>query len=306
MEGFGILELKVSELSKLLLDTFISPLLEGKFSVSSANETLTLHRESGASKINPLFVSLSLFITYISSHLHHRALRLLKPQLLPSLAEKIQVKILSTATSIPLTELPSFDVLIEEVKRFERHLVESDWARSTPLKTWAANAPQTWFEGRQAVFLDDSRILIGESLDSLDIVITSGINITTDLSDQEQLPQTDEAISAPSQKNGLLEQKIGGSESIEEDESDGWKFDEEEETPEVDDSFDASEWKWGDDEVGNEEDDVGNEEEDVGNEEDDEVGSEENPSDAFPYAISATPDRLINLIKRLLDEGLEL
>lgn len=231
---------------------------------------------------------------------------MLKPHLLPSLAEKIQVKILSTATSIPLTELPSFDVLIEEVKRFERHLVESDWARATPLKTWAANAPQTWFEGRQAAFLDDSRILIGESLDSLDIVITSGINITTDLSDQEQLPQTDEAISAPSQKNGLLEQKIGGSESIEEDESDGWKFDEEDETPEVDDSFDASEWKWGVDEVGNE-DDVGNEEEDVGNEEeDDEVGSEENPSDAFPYAISATPDKLINLIKRLLDEGLEL
>jgi hypothetical protein len=310
MEGFGILQVKLPELTKLLLDNFISPLLKGNYSISISNQTLTLQRESNPSDLNTKFTSLSLFITYISSSLHPRALRSLKPEFLPSIIEIIQETILSTTTSIPVSELHHFDNLVKQVLHLNRHFVDLEWARSTSLKDWADHAPQIWFEGRQAVFLNDTRILVGEFFDSPDIVITHGIDIMADLSNQEHPLQTDTSTSSSvlSQNNGQLGPKIGESDVIDEDESDGWKFDEEEEeevgTSEVDDNnnpLDTSEWKWedNDDELENGNDKV-IADDDNGN------NNDNNDSDAFPYSISAIPDKLMDLINKLLDESIDL
>jgi hypothetical protein len=157
--------------------------------------------------------------------------------------------------------------------------------------------------------LNDTRILVGEFLDSPDIVITHGIDIMADLSNQEHPIQTDTSTSSSSSvmshNNGLLSQKIGESAVIDEDESDGWKFDEEEEeegTSEVDDNnnpLDTSEWKWedNDDELENGNDKIATHD---GND------NSKNDNDAFPYSISAIPDKLMDLINRLLDESQDL
>lgn len=174
--------------------------------------------------------------------------------------------------------------------------MDLEWASSTPLKAWAATVPQTWFDARQAAFLNDARVLVAEYLNSPDVKITTGIDITTDPSnplDKTQFQQTDKAVSESPQKNGELEQQNGEPEILDEDESDGWKFDEDEEAAEVeapvDASEDTSEWKWEDD--------------------GEEVDNNDNittTTDAFPYCISAIPDHLMDLLKKLLDEMLEL
>ena len=314
IESFGVLKQKIPELTTLLLDKFITPLFTQNYSLSTTHDTLALNKELTPRQLDALFTSLSTLITNLSSNLHPRTLPLLKQDLLPSLMSSLQENVLSPSlSSIKLSELQLIDDLIKELVQLDRHLINFNWATSTPLKVWASNAPQIWFEGRQAVLLDDTRKLISENLTAPDLVITQGVNITIDPFDNQHEPNTEseKAIPVVQQKNGesvAVPVAPAGAVDEDEDDSNGWKFDDEEETSEIGNSIDndTSEWKWEDEEEvdSNNVNDF-NIDFNINNNSHPNI-SNQDTSDTFPYTISVIPDKLINLIQKFLNEATEL
>jgi len=310
IESFGVLKQKIPELTTLLLGKFVTPLLTQNYSLSTTDDTMALKQELTPRQLDTLFTSLSCFITYLSSNLHPRTLPLLKQDLLPSLMSSLQENVLSPSlSSTKLSELQLIDDLIKEVVKLDRHLYNLKWATSTPLKVWASNAPQIWFEGRQAVLLDDTRKLISENLTAPDLIITQGANITVDPFDNQHEPNTEpeKAISMVHQKTEeSVTLSVAPAVAVDEDEDDsnGWKFDDEEESSEIDNSIDndTSEWKWEDEE----EVDSNNVHNFDTNNNSHPNFSNQDTSDAFPYTISVIPDKLINLIQKFLNEATEL
>src|SRR5208282_3317097 len=135
-------------------------------------------------------------------------------------------------------------------------------------------------------FLSDTRLLvIRESLSPKNVVISSGIDILSD-------PQTlnSEAVKETIQKETKSEGTTEKADEDDDDEADGWGFDtadeEIEEEVDVVQDPESDSWNWDD--------------------ENEEVKPLNEDSNSFPYALSAIPGGLMEIVERLLNEGTRL
>ena len=175
------------------------------------------------------------------------------------------------------------------MEHFNALLVNLGWASDTPLSKWVADAPRIWFTNRQATFLSETRgFVIREVKNQKNVVVSSGIDI---LSDAKAV--NSEAIQEENSKTGYSDDPIDKpDEDEDEDEdsaTDAWGFDAEEDTEdtaEVIEDEEPDSWNL-DDEL------------------EDTVAMIDN-LDAFPYSLSTIPGGLMEIIERLLNEGIQL
>ena len=115
------------------------------------------------------------------------------------------------------------------------------------------------------------------------MVISSGIDILSEPKLAQIIPE----------KVKIEEPKIAaaGSEKDEDEdeEADGWGFDTEDvDTAETSEDVEADNWKW-DDEIP-----------------EDPAVTENDNNESFPYALSSIPEGLLEIVQRILDEGVQL
>jgi hypothetical protein len=147
-------------------------------------------------------------------------------------------------------------------------------------------APRVWFLNRQASFLQETRVLVGRAAGKTDVVVSSDVDILVP-------PMT-----VIPHETGMEEEVQTMAKEVEmsttDEEEDGWGFEDEEESEKQDhmaeEEPEPDAWKWEDDE------------EPVENT----VKFPSVSSGAFPYRISRVPDDLMEIIQRILDEGVQL
>lgn len=223
-------------------------------------------------------------ITFLNTSFPQTVLHLLVIDLLPSLTTNLLTIFLPLHIPSSITELQSFETLLDSVTQFDTHLVNLGWASETPLSLWVSQAPRVWFSNRQATFLAETReYVVRQNKQSNNVVISSGIDIMSEPKLAQTIPEmvkTEEpkTVSAGPEKN-----------VEEEEEADGWGFDTEDvETEETSEDVEADNWKW-DDEIP-----------------EDPAVTENDNSESFPYALSSIPEGLLEIIQRILDEGVQL
>jgi hypothetical protein len=283
LRSFGILQPRITTLNTILRENYIQPLLTGQH-ILNVHTSLSISQKSETQPPEKIFKYLASLVTFLSTSFPHSVLQPLIPELLPSLTTDLLMDFLPSHIPLFITELETFDVLLDSVTQFDTHLVNLGWASETPLSLWVSQAPRVWFTNRQALFLSETREFITENKDGKIIVISSGIDITIE-------PRIHEK-SGDSEMDAKVAVKVEKARDDEEEETDGWGFDAEgDESEEVNDVNEEDNWKW--------EDDLPEEAQ---------VEESEKPqnSENFPYSLSNIPDGLLEIVQRVLDEAAQL
>ena len=285
LRALDILEPKLSDLTQRLGERFIHPLLKGNHSIAS-DSVLLIKQENSPHPPETTFKYLAMLVTHVSTTLPEPILGALTTSLLPLLIDEILRNFFPFHIPATIADLPTFDVMLDAVNHFDMLLVNLGWASETPLSGWVSDAPRIWFANRQASFLSDTRLLvIHESTSPKNVVISSDVDI---LSDPQ--PLNSEAVKESIQKETKSERAPAKPDDDDDDEADGWGFDIEdgeiEEVADVVEEPEPDSWKWDD--------------------ENDDVEPLNKDSNSFPYAISAIPGGLMEIVERILTEGQQL
>jgi hypothetical protein len=291
LRALDIFESRISYLSQSLAETFVQPLLKGDHSVSS-NDALLIKKDHTSHPPDIVFRYLTMLVTHLSAAFPQTVLDNLIPSLLPVLLSNILANFLPAHIPTSITDLPMFDVLLDTVTHFDTVLVNSGWASETPLSTWVSNASKIWFANRHAAVLLETRVLvIRECANQKNVAISSGIDILSD-------PQI---VNSGAVKEENLKEAYSGStierpDDDEDEETDGWGFDA------ADDEAENTTDLHGDTEMGDTEPDSWN----WDDENDDLKPLTKDSNSSFPYSLSPIPQGLMEIVERLLDEGLQL
>ena len=292
LKTFKLLESKVTEISNLLAELFLPQILSGSHSII-IEETITMTRKEDLPQTTEaIFRYLAEFATFLSTTLVDPVLTMLISTLIPGLITDILTSLLPSRIPAEISGLSDFDTLLDAVAYFETHLVNLGWTSETALTMWLADAPSVWFSSRQAVFLMEARVLVSRECRNLEsAIISGGIDIMVEPQRlQSKSVETEKAIprNVPEKPPSIR------NEEIEEEETDGWGFDDADE--EVEESIDTAAgeddvepdaWNWEDDDA------------DIGN-------NQVADTNSFPYSLSTIPEPLMELVERVLKEGEEL
>jgi hypothetical protein len=283
LQELDILESGVSRLSESLIERFIRPLLKENYTIT-ASPAFLIKQESVSRSPDTTFKYLALLVMHLSTALPQTVLNILIPTLCPVLINNI-LTFLPAHVPTLVMDLPKFDTLLDAVTHFDTLLVNLGWISSTPLSKWVSDAPRIWFANRQATFLLETRLLVlREWKNQKNVVISSGINI---LSEPKAISFK---IVEDQSQNETYADNTTAKAGDEEEETDGWGFDAE------------------DDETGENTDLIGDTQPDAWNwdDENEDVKPVVSDPNLFPYSVSTIPDKLMEIIERLLSEGSRL
>ncbi|KAF8545380.1 Centromere/kinetochore Zw10-domain-containing protein [Trichophaea hybrida] len=117
-----------------------------------------------------LFSDLQLIIEFLDSHLPTAVMSNLSRILIPSLTSRLISTRLSSSVPSTLDDLPAFEGLLEETKRFEDVVHKREWARERELSDWVERAPKVWLAKRRETSVDNARKILAGGIGETEIV----------------------------------------------------------------------------------------------------------------------------------------
>ena len=291
LKSFRIFDQKVSDLVEGLANNVIRRILNGNQTIQVIDSEFNVNQSSQEQSPDRIFGDLTTLTSFLCAIFPRAILDHLVPSLLPSLTTNLLAQFLPSYIPSSLNLLENFDSLVFAVEQFENHIVNLGWSDETPLANWVSEASKIWYANRLACYLDETReLVVKESKNPKRVKISNGIDI---LKEAQPVQQTVNGKENGRETKESASKPIAPSFVDEEEEADGWNFDDEEpvvEEPVVEETTETAEeadaWDNWDDETKEEQKDVN--------------------GDAFPYSISNLPDGLLEIVKRVLDEGMQL
>ena len=306
LKSFRIFDQKVSDLVEGLANNVIRRILKGNQTIQVIDSEFNVNQSPQEQSPDRIFGDLTTLTSFLCAIFPRAILDHLVPSLLPSLTTNLLAQFLPSYIPSSLDLLENFDSLVFAVEQFENHIVNLGWTDETPLANWVSQASKIWYANRLACYLDETReLVLKESKNPKRVKISNGIDI---LKEAQPVQQTVNGKENGRETKESASKPIAPSFVDEEEEADGWNFDDEEpvveepvveepvveepvvEEPVVEETTETAEeadaWDNWDDETKEEQKDVN--------------------GDAFPYSISNIPDGLLEIVKRVLDEGMQL
>lgn len=291
LKSFRIFDQKVSDLVEGLANNVIRRILNGNQTIQVIDSEFNVNQSSQEQSPDRIFGDLTTLTSFLCAIFPRAILDHLVPSLLPSLTTNLLAQFLPSYIPSSLNLLENFDSLVFAVEQFENHIVNLGWSDETPLANWVSEASKIWYANRLACYLDETReLVVKESKNPKRVKISNGIDI---LKEAQPVQQTVNGKENGRETKESASKPIAPSFVDEEEEADGWNFDDVEpvvEEPVVEETTETAEeadaWDNWDDETKEEQKDVN--------------------GDAFPYSISNLPDGLLEIVKRVLDEGMQL
>jgi hypothetical protein len=296
LKSFRIFDQKVSDLVEGLANNVIRRILKGNQTIQVIDSEFNVNQSPQEQSPDRIFGDLTTLTSFLCAIFPRAILDHLVPSLLPSLTTNLLAQFLPSYIPSSLNLLENFDSLVFAVEQFENHIVNLGWTDETPLANWVSQASKIWYANRLACYLDETReLVLKESKNPKRVKISNGIDI---LKEAQPVQQTVNGKENGRETKESASKPIAPSFVDEEEEADGWNFDDEEpvveepvvEEPVVEETTETAEeadaWDNWDDETKEEQKDVN--------------------GDAFPYSISNIPDGLLEIVKRVLDEGMQL
>ena len=291
LKSFRIFDQKVSDLVEGLANNVIRRILKGNQTIQVIDSEFNVNQSPQEQSPDRIFGDLTTLTSFLCAIFPRAILDHLVPSLLPSLTTNLLAQFLPSYIPSSLNLLENFDSLVFAVEQFENHIVNLGWSDETPLANWVSEASKIWYANRLACYLDETReLVVKESKNPKRVKISNGIDI---LKEAQPVQQTVNGKENGRETKESASKPIAPSFVDEEEEADGWNFDDEEpvvEEPVVEETTETAEeadaWDNWDDETKEEQKDVN--------------------GDAFPYSISNIPDGLLEIVKRVLDEGMQL
>jgi hypothetical protein len=317
--SYDLLQGQVSNLAQSIQRHFLQPLLQGHIGLDDDAALVAKNLDTSPRNPESILKDITRLVTYLSTTFPSNLLDPLIAVLLPMLIDGILSFLLLHSVS-SIAELPAFNSLVNAVAHLETHIVNSGWAKETPLSKWAQGT-SIWFSNRQSTLLLETRkMVIRESKTLTTVLISSGIDIGSNPVsllpptvgkdvpmevEQKKEPRTNNndeddeddpnAWGLDSADDEVVEKKEpvannNHDDDDDDDEPDAWGLDtaddEVEEPPEVSRNLDTDSWDWNE------------------NNDDDKRFSRD--PNSFPYTLSSIPDSLMEIVERILNEGTQL
>src|SRR5277367_6832925 len=175
--SYDLLQGQVSNLAQSIQRHFLQPLLQGHIGLDDDAALVAKNLDTSPPR-NPesILKDITRLVTYLSTTFPSNLLDPLIAVLLPMLIDDILSFLLLHSVS-SIAELPAFNSLVNAVAHLETHIVNSGWAKETPLSKWAQGT-SIWFSNRQSTLLLETRkMVIRESKTQKTVLISSGIDI---------------------------------------------------------------------------------------------------------------------------------
>lgn len=273
-----------------------------------------------------LFADLHHIIDYLNTRLPPSITAHLSRILVPAVIQRLISTWLIASVPSSLEALPQFQEILGLALTFEEYLQSIGWTDRGELQDWVQRAPRVWLTKRKETSLDSVRRVLGKGHWAMKTVERT----------ETQMVRKDEMIGAngaddawnqnwDSDEEDKTQKLAPVKKSVEDEDVSGWGFDEDEGTAEnpiaVDDDEDdaGAAWGWGDDENENGEAKAGKPElpqkspkrprrtdthEDLKHSK--QSAREESVTLKESYTVTAMPDAILEIVRRVLDDTMAL
>lgn len=171
VEALGLLNLlegKVDQLHQRVDTLLITPRLDmSKGSVpafSVDGDTLRIIGRSSDLSAKHMFADLRSIFTFLNTNLPRGITATLSRILVPSLTTRLRTTTLSKSVPSSLDDLPQFEALLDETRKFENYLQKIQWTEETELREWVDRAPKVWLAKRRETCLDNLRGIVARGI----------------------------------------------------------------------------------------------------------------------------------------------
>jgi centromere/kinetochore protein ZW10 len=117
-----------------------------------------------------LFTDLRTIIEFLNDRLPAALMSKLSKILIPNLTSRLISTRLSLSIPSTLDDLPGFEELLEETKRFEDVIYRKEWTRERELSDWVDRAPKVWLAKRRETSIDTTRKILAAGIGKVEIV----------------------------------------------------------------------------------------------------------------------------------------
>lgn len=171
----GLLGVKVDMLHQQIDALLITPRLDTHkgsapaFSVEGDTLRVVADKSNDTSA-KQMFTDLQLIYTFLNSNLPQNITPTLSRILVPSLTNCLISTTLSRSVPSSLDDLPKFEALLNETRRFEDYLQGIHWTKETELREWADRAPKVWLAKKRETCLDKLRTVVAQGIGETKVV----------------------------------------------------------------------------------------------------------------------------------------
>ncbi|KAI5793186.1 Centromere/kinetochore Zw10-domain-containing protein [Geopyxis carbonaria] len=161
LEALDLLKSKVDHFHQQIDKLLIVPCMETKESsipvLEVHGDTLKVSGRDGDLSAAKLFADLRMIIDFLGTNLPTPVMSCLQRILVPNLTNRLISVRLSSSVPPTLDDLPAFEELLRETKKFEEELHKTDWTHERELSDWVERAPKVWLAKRRESSLDNTR-----------------------------------------------------------------------------------------------------------------------------------------------------
>jgi centromere/kinetochore protein ZW10 len=174
-KGLGLFDGLVLKLSKDIEKAIIRPRMsisrDGKVpEVVLQSDTISCGELSDDTSTSALLRDLRVAIEFLAEKLPTEVSVSLSAHLVSALTTRLEEHWLRAAVPLELEEIPSFQILLDEVMEFADRIDALGWRGSKPLRDWTQSAPRTWLTKRREAVLGDVRSLVFAGLRERQVV----------------------------------------------------------------------------------------------------------------------------------------
>jgi len=170
----GLLKDKIDHFHQQIDRILIVPRLEtqrGRIpNVSVDGDTIRIAGQDNDLSAGRLFSDLRLIIDFLDVQLPSAVMSNLSGTLIPSLISRLISTRLSSSVPPSLENLPAFEELLKETKRFEDGLHDAKLTRERELSDWVERAPKVWLAKRRESCLDAARKVMASGVGEIEKV----------------------------------------------------------------------------------------------------------------------------------------
>jgi centromere/kinetochore protein ZW10 len=174
LETLDILKNKVDRFHQQIDRLFIIPRLETQPghipTISVDSDILKVVDKDNDLSARQLFLDLLLIIEFLDTHLPPAVMSNLSRILIPNLTSRLISTRLSSSVPSTLDDLPAFEGLLGETRRFEEVVHKGGWTREQELSDWVERAPKVWLAKRRETSVDTARKILAKGIGETEIV----------------------------------------------------------------------------------------------------------------------------------------
>ncbi|KAI5857585.1 Centromere/kinetochore Zw10-domain-containing protein [Tricharina praecox] len=174
LDILGLLKDKIDHFHQQIDRVLIVPRLEtqqGRIpNVAVDGDAIRIAGQDNDLSAARLFSDLRLIIDFLNTQLPSAVMSNLSRTLIPSLISRLISTRLSSSVPPSLENLPAFEELLKETKRFEDGLHDANLTRERELSDWVERAPKVWLAKRRESCLDAARKVMASGVGEVEQV----------------------------------------------------------------------------------------------------------------------------------------